>query len=165
MCEITTALAIAGQTAQFMGEVQETNAQNEARALSRASALGDYNRQLLEEQRNYRSSARATQQKAFDEELKKRAEIGRVRAEAASKGVAGLSVDAVLNEITGIGARTQSRLDDEMAVNVSNYVNATDTAYATTQSRLQSNSPVSGPSLLGLAINVGTALDEGGVFD
>ena len=158
MCGITAALAVASSVAGFAAESAKANAENEARAANRASAVSDYNRQLEEEQRNYRAESRATQQKGFDEKLKMRDAKGKARAQAATQGAAGVSVDAVLNEIIGIGARNQSRIDDEQEVNTINYQNKVDSAYSTARSRINANQPVSGPSPIGLAINVGSTI-------
>lgn len=165
MCELTTALAIGSSVMGFAGDAQKTQEENAARAANRKSALADYSRQQEEAQRNYRAESRATQQKGFDEELKKRDALSRARAEAATRGAAGVSVDAVLNEIVGIGARTQSRLGDEQKINSINYQNTVESARSTAQSRMSGSQSVAGPSLVGLAINVGSTLDEGGYLD
>lgn len=158
MCELVAALSIASQAMSFAGQAAAADEQNAARARNRAAAQADYNRQLENEQRNYVAESRATQQKGFDEVLKARDAKGRARAQAATQGAAGVSVDAVLNEITGVGARNLSRIEDEKEVNEINYDNRVDSAYATAQSRINANQPVSGPNPLGLAINVGTTL-------
>lgn len=156
MCEIMTALAIASSVTEFAGMSADASSENEARAANRASAISDYNRQIEEGQRNYIAESRATQQKAFDEEVKARDALARAKAEAATQGAAGVSVNAVLNEIIGIGGRTQNRLDDEQKINSINFQNRMDSAHAETKSRLNANRSVSGPSLLGLAINIGS---------
>lgn len=162
MCEIMTALAIASSVTEFAGASAAADAENAARASNQAYAIADYNRQQEEAQRNYRAESKATQQEGFDEELKKRDALGRARAEAATKGAAGVSVNAVLNEIIGIGARTQSRINDKQEVNSINYQNTVDSAYATAQGRSSANQPVSKPNPLGLAINIGSSLNDGG---
>ncbi len=156
-----TALAIASSVADFAGKAAQASAENDARAANRAYAREDYNRQLVEEQRNFVAESRATQQKSFDEELKTRAAIGKSRAEAATQGAAGVSVNGVLNELIGIGARTQGRLDDEQNLHAINYRNKVDSAYTTARSRINGNQPVSGPNPIGLAINIGSRIYEG----
>ena len=158
MCGITPLLAIASQVDSFAAESARVNSENEARAANRTAAVADYNRQIEESQRNFIAESRATQQKGFDETLKARSAKAKARAQAATQGAAGLSVEAVLNELTGIAARTQSRIDDEQTVNTLNYENQVDSAYSTVRSRINANRPVSGPSPIGLAINIGSSI-------
>lgn len=158
MCGITAVLSIASSLAGFAGQAAAADEQNSARAANRQAAAADYNRQIEEEQRNYIAESRATQQKGFDEKLKMRDARGKARAQAATLGAAGLSVDAVMNEITGIGARNIGRIGDEQEVNKINYENKSDTAFSTARNRINANQPVSGPSPLGLMINIGTTL-------
>lgn len=162
MCELTTALAVGSSITGFAAERSAAKAENQARAANRASAMSNYSRQQEEAQLNYTAESRATQQKGFDEELKKRDALSTARAEAATKGAAGVSVDAVFNEIIGTGARTQSRIDDEQATNKRNYQNSVDSARASAQSTLNANQSISGPNPLGLAINIGSDLGKGG---
>lgn len=158
MCEMTTALAVAGQAAKFASGM----AASDAAATNRAYAISDYTRQISEAQKNYVAETRAANQAGFDETLKMRSAKATARAEAATQGAAGVSVDAVLNEITGVGARSLSRIDDRKDTLARNYQNTTDSAYATAASRVNANKDTSGSNLLSLAIGTGTALSDGG---
>jgi len=143
-----------GQVANFAGESAKADAENQARAANRTAAIVDYNTQQADEQNNFVQQTKNENQQGFDSILAARDAEGKARAEAASLGAAGVSVDAVLNSLKGQEGRNLNRIQDAHDADEQDFKNKMDTAYSQAQSRINANQPVQGPSPLGLAINI-----------
>lgn len=150
-------LGMFSSIAQFAGQAQAANAENQARAANRTAAVVDYNNQITNESHNYTQDAKATNAEGFDATLAARAASAKAHAEAASLGAAGVSVDAVMNELTAQGGRNDQRIQDKRDANALDFTNKVTNAQATAANRVRANQPVAGPNPLGLMINMAGA--------
>lgn len=157
MCELTAILGIASSVAGFASESQKAGEENATRSRNRVSAIEDYNAQITNENHNLTQAQKTTNSEGFDAVLAARDAAGKATAEAASQGAAGISVDAVMNAIAGEAGRNEIRIDDKREANVFDFKNNLTSASTQAKSRTNANQPISGPSPLGLMINIATA--------
>lgn len=157
MCELTAVLGIASSVAGFAADSQKTAEENKTREANRVSAIEDFNAQITNQNHNLSQAQKTTNSEGFDAVLAARDAAGKATAEAASQGAAGISVDAVMNAIAAEAGRNETRIDDKREANVLDFKNNITSASTQQRSRTNANQPISGPSPLGLMINVATA--------
>lgn len=150
-------LGVMSSVAQFAGQSAAARAENQARAANRTAAVVDYNNQITNESHNFSQETATTNSEGFDATLAARAAIAKANAEAASLGAAGISVDAVLNELEGQAGRNERRIQDKHDANALDFTNKVTSHHATAANRVRANQPVPGPSPLGLMINIAGA--------
>lgn len=142
MCDISSAVSVAQLGLGLAGDASQRAENNRTRDVNRTSAIEDFNVQTREAGSNYVAKSKAVSQSSFDEALKTRAAKSYAKADAATGGVKGISVQAVFDSITAAGGRSQNRLDDEQEAIDRDYTNVLTTARTQYRSRLRANQPL-----------------------
>ena len=151
-------LGIASAGMQFMGQTQAANAQNDAVNRNVQATRGAYNRELVDNQRNFIAKSTKAQQDRWDATLEARDKQGQAIAMAADTGTSGNSIDAVRNSILAKASENDFRISSAFAQNRRELTNQNDTAHARAVDRINSMPYAAKPSVLGLAINAASAV-------
>lgn len=133
-------------------------ATNKAARQSWRNALVDQAFQNRQNQRSFIEQDRSARQRGYDAALQARAAAASARNSAASGGVSGSTVDAMIAETLSIGARNQSRIQDQRDNNKAAYSALGESIKAQTQSRIN-QTPTASFGLLDMAsIGINTGL-------
>jgi hypothetical protein len=142
--------------ADFIGSSQQATAQENLYNANRTNALSagsnEYNQIAL---RRIQEQD-ATGEKTFDNMLDTRARAAHATVAAGEAGISGLSVDSLVNDIYGAGGRTNDRIKENSEMSLQQLNTEELGVTARTNDRINSVKHGVQPSLLGLAINLGS---------
>ena len=160
MCDLATAAAVIGVAsggAQYVGQRQQ--AKQQARYQAQASAAE--RQRALQEQRSVRmrqaQEQEATNRELADVALKSREALATATVSAGESGVAGLSVDALLDDYTRqeasyrMGVTRQQEMQD-----LQTGLALTDAGYRSRSNLININRPINKPSFLTAALDAGS---------
>lgn len=133
-----TALAIGSGVASAASGILAAKAKNTAAKAGWRNALIDQSFQNRQNQRQFIEQDRAARQTGFEAALASRAAQASGRNSAVSGGVSGNTVDALISEQLRIGARNQSRIQDQRDNNAMNRSAQEEGIRSQTQGRLNS---------------------------
>lgn len=151
-------LGIASAGMQFVGQSQAAAAQNDAANRNIQSAREAYNRETVDNQRNFRARSVETQQRRFDATMEAREAQGTAVASAADSGTMGNSIMAFRNSLLRKASENDYRISQAFETTRNQYTNEMDTARARAKDRINSMPYTAGPNPLGLAINAASAV-------
>lgn len=162
MCTIAAALQGASSVASYIGQAQAANAQNEAALANAQNASIAAGYKYADNHARYIYNSKDLQRQAYKATMEGRAHVGSGVASAGAAGVTGLSLNALIADQrrqTAENAYVASAKRDDLYQSV---ILDDKSIEAEAQGRIASMPMTSGPSPLGLAINVGTSLAQGG---
>lgn len=133
-----TALAIGSGLMQGVSGFLGAKAQNKAAKAGWRNALIDQSFQNRQNQRQYIEGDRAARQTGYDAAMAARAATASAKNSAVSGGISGNTVNALIAEQLRIGARNQSRVQDQRDNNKAAYSAQAEGIRAQTQSRINS---------------------------
>lgn len=154
MCEPVTAMVAASAALQIGGAVLEHKQQKKQSNAVRASALESLKLQ------NEELSLRQVQEKLAGAQAIEQGNLevasagGDIKASAASRGVGGLSIDLLLNDVLAQGARYKSSVDQNVDASVGALDRDKDAALAEANARI-AGAPA--PSNLATGLKIGKA--------
>jgi hypothetical protein len=157
MCSIGKAFGALGQVAQFASDSQKVAADNTARTANRVAAIDNYNSQIAGEDNNYLAQTKSTNEQGFDVAVASRQAASTARAQAATLGAAGISVQGIQNEIAAKMGSNAGRIQDAQDNHLLTLKNKLTDAHTTATSQINANQPVEGPSPLSLLIGIGSS--------
>lgn len=154
MCDpilITTGLAVAGAASQYQGQRNQAKYAERAATVQRNANIANIRAEQVQNQQDEAERVEALRRQTEQKQAT-------ARSAAAEAGVAGLSVDAVLNELAGQGAEAFQNLETNYArsaLGTANQLYNADSQYASTVAQ----SPK--PSGLAAALQIGGQLATG----
>lgn len=160
MCTLP-ALMVAQAGAQYVAGVNEanaTNANNLQQQMDSGLAAGW---QYADENRRFAYNSKALQQEGYDLAIKSRENVATGITSAASSGVGGLTLGSLVADAKQKGAENQNRIQTKREDLRSSLASNIQSIYAQNKSVINATPMDSGPSALGLAIDMGTAYVTG----
>lgn len=157
MAAISLAMQVASAGAQYAAGVEQANAQteryNQNVVAAQAASRDQYNQTTLRQMQEEQAYVQK-QQSTLMEGAERSAEVN---ASAASAGVGGLSVDALLGDVTRKMSRARATLDQNFGMVAQQLQMQKQGITAQEQSRINSMSPGTPPSGVELGFRVATA--------
>lgn len=172
MCDptggVATGLLMAGSSAVgFAGQQQQASAQqrfqNQRAESVQKAALEAYTSQIGAGQERIAQEARASSDRSLENARSGAAARGTVRASAASRGVAGSTVDELSDDFLRLEAENEAVIRDNLEMTVAQMGRDFQGLQAGAQNRISAAQPqpVFGPSPFALALQMGTAAMAG----
>lgn len=159
MCDVMTALSIAGSVFGVVQESAAADAQSQANEQARVNAITADNQRNAQINQKQVQERDAGTQKVFTNNIEALKAEGTAQASAGSAGISGLSVDSLLSSI---GA-SRGRYDTSVAENLKSSYMANDwdrvNSYNSMKSTINNLKAPAMPSYLGAALKIGTAVD------
>ena len=153
------ALSTAGSVASYEGQVSATNAANDQAAIAHRNAGLAAQRQYEDSQRKFIYESRSNQQKGFEASMAGRQAISQGIASAGASGIdaGSISVGDILNEQRRQTAQNMQNVSSRQDDLTGAFIGDTKAIQEQAQGRIDSTPFQRGPSLLNLAIDVGSA--------
>ena len=158
MCSVGAAFGALGKVADFASESQKAAADNTARAANVSSAVNNYNAQITGEDNNYLAQVKNTSEQGFDVTMAGREAMAKARAEAATQGAAGISVEGIFNHLDQTMGSNLGRIQDAQDNHLADFKNKLKSAETSADSQINNNQPVAPPSPLSLLIGIGSSI-------
>lgn len=148
MCDPVTMATIFAISAgaKHNADVEATNAYNKAANQTQKNAITAAQNQYVQQQQQFIEESRAAQQEGYDAALAKEAAISTGRVSAINAGVTGVSVNALLADEIGKGARNQGRITDKMNNLELGFITGAKNAQSTAEQRIAAAMYKKGPS-------------------
>ncbi len=155
MCEpISIGLAMASMGAQIQGQKQQAKAQAKAQANASAAERQRYLHEVSSMRLQQGQEQVAAAQRIQESTRKAREARSTARVSAGEAGVAGLSVDALINDLTREEASYNFATQQQTQMNdVNRSLQLRDAGLGFTNNMLRINKPIEQPDYLGAAIS------------
>jgi len=157
-----TTLAIASGVSSAASGILGAKATNSAARRTWRNALKDRAFQYRQAQRQFIEQDRSARQAGYDAALQARAARASAVNSGASGGISGNTVDALIAEQMRVGARNQSRIQDQRTNNRAAFSARTEKIQSQTQSRINQTPTDSFGFLDAASIAANTALSIAG---
>jgi hypothetical protein len=158
MCDLMTAVGLASSVAGFAAESQATASYNaNAKAMHRDASIAAGWKYLDESQR-FAYDAKQAQQEGYDLAIQSRENIGSGISSAAASGVQGLSLGSLVSNNLQKTAENNARLDAKREDSVLAFNSNVKSYEAEARSAINSMPFRSGPSVLGLGIDLASTM-------
>jgi hypothetical protein len=151
-----TAMMISSVVADTAGQSQAAKMQNRMNAVQRQNILGARDANMAQVAMQQEQARASAQQDIHEERLRMTHAMATANAGAADKGVGGNSVEAMLADLAGRGARHTTSVE-------ANYINQSNSIQgqlsnidAQTTSALSALTPAAGPNYLTSALKIGS---------
>lgn len=162
MCTPVAAVMGLQAVASYAGQQQATQANNEAALANAQSASIAAGYKYADNNARYAYNARSLQREAYKAAMEGRARESTGVASAGSAGVSGISLGALIADTRRQAAENAYVAGEKRADLFQSTILNNQAAEAEAQGRINSFPMASGPSPLGLAINLGDAVVQGG---
>jgi hypothetical protein len=152
---ITIGLAVASGVANAVGQAEAASAQEEANKASQGLIVRNQALQIQSLQNQEDEDVKKATEAQFDQQREENAAIAKARVSAGESGVAGLSVDALLNDLNFQGNENSFDIAENLDFKKRQRQLEVDGIGITSESQINQLPAVQSPDYLGIALNTG----------
>jgi len=148
-------LAVAQGVSTAVGAAKAASAQSKANAASQGLIVRNQALQIQSLQNQEDEDTKRATEAQFDQQRQENAAVARARVSAGESGVAGLSVDALLNDLNFQGNENSFDIAENLDFKQRQRQLEVDGIGITTESQINQLPAVESPDYLGIALNTG----------